>query len=92
MNDDGTGLTQVAPLTFIPSTLVVDSSRGKAYVASYNAFPSVVVEITEATGAKRTLAEYSPTTEGVPNYRGLAQDSQCLYFGTIGGTLLSVAK
>jgi hypothetical protein len=92
MNDDGTALAQVAPLGFIPSALVVDSSRGKVYVASYNAFPSVVVEVTEATGATRTLAEYSPTTATVQTHRGLAQDAHCLYFGTIAGTLLSVAK
>lgn len=92
MNEDGSGVEKIASIDFIPGGLVVDPVAGKVYVSTYNAFPSRIVEATIATGQVRDVASFSPTVDMAPFHRHLAQDSRCLYWGTTGGTVHSVAK
>jgi hypothetical protein len=92
MNEDGSNVEKIAPLDFIPGGLVVDAIAGKVYVSTYNGFPSRIVAVDTTTGQVSDRASFSPTADLAPYHRHLAQDSRCLYWGTIGGTVYSVAK
>ncbi len=92
MNEDGSSVEKVASLDFITGGLLVDAIGGKVYVSTYNSFPSRIVEANIATGQTRDVASFAPTVDMTPFHRHIAQDNRCLYWGTIGGTVYSVAK